>query len=604
MSGINDDFIKKFLGQNRLTPQQQKDLLKKQRLQEYYSKKSNKIKNLDENAKKNISLSMDKIFENVKSKSSTEKIKTYDYAWTTHMTPYGVFYYNKEQKVWANAFGKVSKSFEELLTATAISDIGLDYNKKNLFIDYSYSSTSPSGGFMGYITSSGEVLMLGDFSPGSYNVQSGLYDYGQTTVPEGLGPCKQIACAYQHTLALKIDGTMVAWGYDASYAGKSGTEAIQAQLTAAGRTVKKIACGGHHNLALLDDGSVVVWGQNEGSQMSDPNTYWTPSGYAAQYNSVYVNHPELSGYLELNGLNQMKRTYRCSAIDNTRSPNNCESPYRSSPGFTAYDGSVIPAPTSVVGTGWETITNAPYDYQFARYTTGIIGHVNYSGGGWTRNPNTLSALGTSNKKYIDIAAGRTHNLLLTEEKTIETWGWNFYYVITGSGPHSADGRQTCNYAQQTGPNCFLRAGSGSGSIPWGDNTAPTVKNLKITPNSVEGIGTSYQNSAVIKSDGSLFVWDKNEYGESLPAAGLPTGTFTKVTGGYHHFVALKSDGTVVCWGENDSGQCNVPEDLTSCVDIGAGKTYSYARKSDGTLVFWGNTQPLGGAAAINAISFV
>jgi alpha-tubulin suppressor-like RCC1 family protein len=192
---------------------------------------------------------------------------------------------------------------------------------------------------------------------------------------------------------------------------------------------------------------------------------------------------------------------------------------------------------------------------------------------------------------------------LTEDGRIETWGSNWYYTITGSGLHSADGRQVCNYAGQTGPNCFIRAGSGTGLLPWGENTAPVVKQFKTTPNSVSKIGTSYYNSAVIKSDGTLFVWDRNEYGESLPSAGLPSGSFTKVIGGYHHFIALRTDGTVACWGENDYGQCSVPPGLSSCVDVGSGRTYSYARKSDGTVVFWGNIEPLGGTAAINTISF-
>jgi hypothetical protein len=184
MSGINDDFIKKFLGQNRLTPQQQKDLLKKQRLQEYYSKKSNKIKNLDENAKKNISLSMDKIFENVKSKSSTEKIKTYDYAWTTHMTPYGVFYYNKEQKVWANAFGKVSKSFEELVDFSMIIDPTPTANYKNSRSNQSeFILLFDSYGGGDYWSDVQQQSAGNNYNNETYKFNSSFYEYG--TAPTG-----------------------------------------------------------------------------------------------------------------------------------------------------------------------------------------------------------------------------------------------------------------------------------------------------------------------------------------------------------------------------------------------------------------------------------
>lgn len=471
--------------------------------------------------------------------------------------------------------------------------------------NYSQISSSPTGGFLAYIDSNGTVHCVGDFSVGSENYTNGFYDYGQTNVPENLGVCKQVECGYQHTLALKIDGTVQAWGSDANAQGEFGTKAIQYQLTQANKKVIKISCGANHNLALLEDGSVIAWGQNEGSQLSDVNTYWTKKddpdyggngylgGYQTQSNSLFFNYPELSPFFGTFGI-VLGRQYRCSATVNVRNADNCESPFRISQGYTAYDGTVIPARSSVVGSGWENSTNAPYDYQFSRQSTGITGHVNYSGGGWSRDGNTYSALGTSNRKYIDIAAGRTHNLLLTENKTIETWGANFYYVVTGSGQHSADGRGTCDYENESGANCFLRAGTGVSPIPWGDNTAPTVKNLKIIPNTVKAIGTSYYNSAVIKNDGSLFVWDRNDHGESLPETGLPSGNFKKIKGGYHHFIALTETGEVYCWGENYYGQCNVPVNLGECVDIGAGRTYSFARKVDGSIQFWGDLDPLGG----------
>lgn len=596
MGHPNENFLKRFLDVRPLI--EQRHLPGKKEIRENYKnqKQIPKENILQEQYKHNI-LSLTERMINKKHNIVEQKTDPND--WMPQVTPYGLFYFNKSTKQWKNVYGVIMDNIDDLVKLSYVYESSGNENSRirKTSTNYSMISSSKTGGFLAYLTTDGTVQCIGDFSPGSENVNDGYLDYGQTTVPSGLGKCKQVDCGYQHTLALKTDGTMVAWGNDANKQAKDGTEAIQSQITAAGRTVVKIACGGNHNLALLDDGSVVAWGENEGSQLSDPNTYWTSNGYLTQGNSLYINYPELSGYIDTDGGGILRRHYRCSEVNNTRNVNNCESPYTA--GHTAYDGSVIDAPNSVVGTGWETVTNAPYDYQFARNTTGIVGHVNYSGGGWTRNPDSASALGTSNKKYVDIAAGRTHNILLTTNGTIEVWGLNFYYAVTGSGLHSADGRSPCDYINHTGNNCFLRSGSGSGSIPWGDNTAPTVKILKTTPNSVSSITASYYNCAVIKNDGSLFVWDRNENGESLPTTGLPTGPFLQIAGGKEHFIALKSDGTVVCWGDNYYQQCSIPANLTNCISVGAGRTYSYAIKADGTTIFWGDLNPLGGTPVIN-----
>jgi uncharacterized delta-60 repeat protein len=80
-------------------------------------------------------------------------------------------------------------------------------------------------------------------------------------VPPGLTDVTAIAAGYMHSLALRADGTVIAWGYN--YYGQTN---VPAGLNA----VKMIAAGGYHNLALRVDGTVVAWGDNSHHQCSVP----------------------------------------------------------------------------------------------------------------------------------------------------------------------------------------------------------------------------------------------------------------------------------------------------------------------------------------------
>jgi hypothetical protein len=88
-----------------------------------------------------------------------------------------------------------------------------------------------------------------------------LNNHGQCNVPVGLSGVVAIAGGDSHSLALKSDGTVVAWGYNtdgqcSAPAGLSGVVAI--------------AGGNMHSLALKSDGTAVTWGNNSYGQQNVP----------------------------------------------------------------------------------------------------------------------------------------------------------------------------------------------------------------------------------------------------------------------------------------------------------------------------------------------
>ena len=148
----------------------------------------------------------------------------------------------------------------------------------------------------------------------------------------------------------------------------------------------------------------------------------------------------------------------------------------------------------------------------------------------------------------------------------------------------------------------------------GDNTRVN----KSTPVQTIAGGTNWKqissgtlHVAAIKTDGSLWSWGKNNYGQlgtsdttsrSSPTQIIGGGTnWKQVSCGYYHTAAIKTNGTLWSWGRNYSGELGIgiiglanssPIQVTgggtNWKQVSCGEQYSGAIKTDGTLWFWGD----------------
>ena len=76
---------------------------------------------------------------------------------------------------------------------------------------------------------------------------------------------KQVACAYQHTAAIKTDGSLWTWGFnDRGHLGTNdGTQRSTPVTTfAGGNTWKQVSAGGFNTAAIKTDGTLWIWGRN------------------------------------------------------------------------------------------------------------------------------------------------------------------------------------------------------------------------------------------------------------------------------------------------------------------------------------------------------
>ncbi len=89
----------------------------------------------------------------------------------------------------------------------------------------------------------------------------GFNGNGESTPPTGLGSVVALSACGNHTLALKADGTVVGWGENSHG---------QATMPAGVSNVVAIAAGGAHSVVLKADGTVIAWGWNANGQAVVP----------------------------------------------------------------------------------------------------------------------------------------------------------------------------------------------------------------------------------------------------------------------------------------------------------------------------------------------
>jgi hypothetical protein len=121
------------------------------------------------------------------------------------------------------------------------------------------------------------------------------------------------------------------------------------------------------------------------------------------------------------------------------------------------------------------------------------------------------------------------------------------------------------------------------------------------------IAAGYLHTVAVKSDGTVWAWGYNLYGQlgdgttterRLPVQVTTLSGIAAVAAGTSHTVALKSDNTVWTWGYNGDGELGDGTTISSSLPlqvtalsgvaaVAAGNFHSVAVKSDNTVWAWG-----------------
>jgi alpha-tubulin suppressor-like RCC1 family protein len=223
---------------------------------------------------------------------------------------------------------------------------------------------------------------------------------------------------------------------------------------------------------------------------------------------------------------------------------------------------------------------------------------------------------------------------IKSDGTLWCWGLNSYGQLgdnTNDGGVAGTNSRSTPRQERTSSTNWKQVSMGSytttaiktnGTLwSWGSNDSGqigdnTQNNFRSTPRQEitsstnwKQVSTAFYHTAAIKTDGTLWCWGANSYGQigdntiavrSTPRQEITSSTnWKQVSASTYHTAALKTDGTLWCWGRNSFGQLgdntlasrSTPrQEITSSTNwkqVSAGGYNTTGIKTNGTLWVWG-----------------
>ena len=446
-----------------------------------------------------------------------------------------------------------------------------------------------------------------------------------------------------HSLALRNDGTVWAWGV--GNFGQTGQNHYALATTwpravpmAGIATARSIYCGQNSSYVIEHDGKLSMYGIESDGRTGGGNSF-DGQGRAVAHSKKIIAYNDINGILNIYsgtyGAALHQKDGNITVIGTAQTTENAlgvtHAPGRSSVRLRV--GAALPIPNSTNSSK----ISVGKDFILILKTDGTVWGIGNNGSGQLGNGGSklqlelVKASGLEN--VVKTQAGLQHSVALKSDGTVWTWGDNTLGQLGDSGTIYTDGVTNLAALPRTTPaqvsgltgiteissshNHVLALKSDNTVWTWGLNdfgqlghsstsysTAPTQV---INFNNVVAVAAGWKHSLAVKSDGTVWAWGYNAYGQLGDGTTTQRNTPVQVSGltgviavaaGRDHSLALKSDGTVWSWGTNTNGQLgdgtttnrSTPvqvSGLSGVASISAGSSHSMVLKSDGTVWAWG-----------------
>jgi len=338
-----------------------------------------------------------------------------------------------------------------------------------------------------------------------------------------------VAGGFNHSIVLRNDGTVWAWGENAE--GQLGTGNTTNYRTPTQikelSEIVTVAAGIDHSMALKSDGTVWAWGKNNVGQLGQ------------------------LGQLDDSSFTKRTTPVKVDVLDNVTA-------------IAAGLGHSLALKSD--GTVWAWGAN----------DLGELGTGDFVSSITPRQVKDLSGIKS-------IAVGYSHSLAIKDDGTVWAWGWNCCGAIgdgTFSSVNPENNRNTPVKVPGIEGATAIAAGfrhslalKDDGTVwGWGRNDTGqlgdnTFEPRRLSPvkvqdlDNVKSIAAGYNHSSALKNDGTVWSWGINGAGQLGDSTNTSKSTPVRVgelenvsvlNSGANHSLAIKSDGAVWSWG---GGNC-------------------------------------------------